>query len=508
MKIAGCLAFLLAFAGLAGAAAPPTVSPAEIQAENLRWTSEGVKLPSGGIVLAHPYASPYSNRSFVVPYAWYDRFSKVLRARHNDPVDAAALRADLPTLRLLMQKTYAGYGTAAARGWNWNAWFARWDASLAARGSATLTLAQAFAPWGNLEAFQLDNHSGVPGFTAFTSGSASATLASRPKGACTSLRASNGRAFALAAHDAGQQPHATRAWNGSALAPAWYVAYPQRDGTATAIRCGGRAIAVHVVHATPALPQTPSYESVGDRIAYVRMPTFSDANNAALYTALSKAQGLGSERVVLLDLRGNQGGNAPTDVLSDWVAQSQIEIAGNVTQYSTQSCFRTALSFGLQQQLAAGLKPPAAPQVTTFLQQIVDALAAPSDCSVQPDDKQSDTDLRDHHFAVGGGDGGQPRLVAIVDSGCGSDCEYMVDVIAGLPGTVIVGSSTYGVMGFSQPGYFVLPHSRVPFRLALSRTDAYGDGRSVDGYGINVDVLLSTAQSQTRASLIALAKLL
>jgi hypothetical protein len=84
----------------------------------------------------------------------------------------------------------------------------------------------------------------------------------------------------------------------------------------------------------------------------------------------------------------------------------------------------------------------------------------------------------------------------------------MTAVLAQLPNTVIAGTSTYGVMGFTQPGYFVLPNSRVPFRLALSRTDAYGDGRSVDGYGITVDVLLPTVQSRSRASLLALARAL
>jgi hypothetical protein len=84
----------------------------------------------------------------------------------------------------------------------------------------------------------------------------------------------------------------------------------------------------------------------------------------------------------------------------------------------------------------------------------------------------------------------------------------MTYILGGLPDTVIAGTSTFGVMGFSQPGYFVLPHSRVPFRIALSRTDAYGDERSVDGYGITVDVLLPSAQSQSQQSITALAQLL
>lgn len=116
--------------------------------------------------------------------------------------------------------------------------------------------------------------------------------------------------------------------------------------------------------------------------------------------------------------------------------------------------------------------------------------------------------MKDRAFSVKPSETDQPRIVAIVDNGCGSDCEYMASVLAKLPNTVIAGTSTYGVMGFTQPGYFVLPNSRVPFRLALSRSDAYGDGRSVDGYGITVDVLLPTAQSQSRASLAALARAL
>ena len=141
---------------------------------------------------------------------------------------------------------------------------------------------------------------------------------------------------------------------------------------------------------------------------------------------------------------------------------------------------------------------------------MVDGLRGSSsaDCTVQPDVKRGDRDLRDHHFSVQAQHHGQTRILALVDDGCGSDCEYLTYILSGLPDTVIAGTSTYGVMGFTHPGYFVLPHSRIPFRLALSRSDAYGDGRSVDGYGITVDVLLPTVQSQSRQSLLTLARLL
>jgi len=506
---------ILAAVALLGAAASASVrvSQTEIDAENSRWTALGVHLPAQGIVLAQPYREPYSSRSFIVPWSWYEQFYTAYRKQHDYPVVASQLRADLPVLRLLMEKTYAGYATASARGWNWDAWFNQWDAQLRARGNQQVSLAQAFEPWGRLERFQLDNHSGVPSTTSFVSGSISAVLAHAPQRACTSIVMSDGHAVALNPHDAGQLAHAVRAWNGSAFSAAWYVSYPKRDGAAASIRCGPQSISLHMAvdDSVPGrenplqISGRPSYENAGNAIAYVRMPTFTDANDDALTDLFSKTPNIGKERAVILDLRGNEGGNAPTTLLNTWFAESAIESAADQTQIGTQSCFRTALIFNLQQQLASTLKAPVSARVTQYLQGLVDMLSAPQSCEVQPQEHHSDSTLEDRSFSLRPQQPDLPRIIAVVDNGCGSDCEYMASVLAKLPNTVIAGTSTYGVMGFTQPGYFVLPNSRVPFRLALSRTDVYGDGRSVDGYGITVDVLLPTAQSQSRPSLVALA---
>lgn len=491
-------------------AASVTVPQAQREAENARWSSLGVHLPPGGIVLAHPYAAPYENRSFVVPFAWYQDFSSALRKDKDVPVDPAALRRDLPVLQFLLEKAYAGYEPAASRGWNWNAMFRGWNARLARDGHKKIPLKSAFAPWGALESIELDNHSGIPGFMAFTSGSVSAVLARNPDGTCSALRFAGGRTTKLWEHDAGQQPHAVQSWNGVQLSPAWYVSYPQRLGTANAIVCGKREIALARAERVAAPSATPVYQMWQDGIAYVRMPTFTDANDDALRKALSGASQLGKERLVILDLRGNEGGNAPSEVLTNWFAESALEIAASSSQIGTSSCFETALSFGLQQQLIGGLKPPVSQGLQQALQQIADTLQGSStpDCEVQPQVKNGDRDMRDHHFDVHAQQQGQTRVIALVDGGCGSDCEYMTYMLGGLPDTVIAGTSTYGSMGFTQPGYFVLPYSRVPFRIALSRNDPYGDGRSIDGYGITVDVLLPNAQTQSRQSLTALAKLL
>lgn len=493
----------------AAPAATISVPKAQIDAENARWAAFGVKLPPGGVVLAHPYAPPYSNRSFVVPYAWYRRFSSELGAKKDVPVSAAALRADLPVLHLLLRKAYAGYRAASKSGWNWNAMFRNWNAQLARSGTKRLSLRAAFAPWNQLQTVEPDNESGIPGFTAFSSGSESSELAKNPRGACSLLRLESGRSVKLRTHDAAEQPHAVQAWDGAHFTAAWYVSYPKRFGHAEHIVCGGRTIAL-MRTAVVAAGKTAVYRTLRSGVAYVRLPTFTAASKRALRAALSKAPQLGKERLVMFDLRGNAGGTIPSELLTNWFAESAVEIAGSLSETGTRSCFETALFFGDQQQFTANLKAPISDGLKQVLQQLVDSLKGSSTphCQVQLREKRADHDLAQHHFTLHASDPGQTRVVVLVDSGCSNACEYLTYVLAGLPDTVIAGTNTYGDLGFSHPGYFVLPHSQVPFRLALQRTDPYGDGRSVDGYGLSVDVLLPTAQSQSMQSLSALAELL
>jgi C-terminal processing protease CtpA/Prc len=97
-----------------------------------------------------------------------------------------------------------------------------------------------------------------------------------------------------------------------------------------------------------------------------------------------------------------------------------------------------------------------------------------------------------------------PRVLVLVDNGCGSDCELMAATLGKLPEATVAGQNTYGVAQFIQPGYSVLPNTRLPFRIALGTADAYGDGRSFDGYGLDVDVLLDGAAASTDDGLLHL----
>ena len=121
------------------------------------------------------------------------------------------------------------------------------------------------------------------------------------------------------------------------------------------------------------------------------------------------------------------------------------------------------------------------------------------------EEQRSQWDYRRHRFPSPP-PAGKPRLMLLVDSGCASDCEYMTYVLAAEPGTVVVGESTCGVGQFIQPGYFILPHSRLKFRIALGMSDIYGDGRSFDGYGLGADIVLAGEEAHRGAAILKLAE--
>jgi hypothetical protein len=52
----------------------------------------------------------------------------------------------------------------------------------------------------------------------------------------------------------------------------------------------------------------------------------------------------------------------------------------------------------------------------------------------------------------------------------------------------------------------VLPQTRLPFRVALGTADHYGDGRSFDGYGFDVDIVLAEKKDQSGEAILRLAE--
>jgi hypothetical protein len=441
-------------------------------------------------------------------------------------VDAAALRADLPLLQLVMEKNYSGWETANEHGWNWNDWFSHWDRLLSSYGNKEIADARAFAPWFAYEGFQIDSHTGpdVPSRFGNAVTSASAMLVSLPSGECTLLNTVDGEVHRLDPSDVAQRPHRVDTWTGRKLRFASYIVYPSAFGKAKSLRCGKQTISALPFWSpygkSPLAPQfiqqsvaalsggqngLALYDTIAPHIGYLRLAAFTDAGDEALSKLLqSLPPSAGHEKLLIVDLRNNDGGNAPIGLLSRWVPES--EISRSPGQVLKRSCLYPGLWFNLGQVLSLGVKRPVSENFRNIMAAYGRNLMTGSSpgCLVSFNTVKGKWFYTEHHF-VRHWQGKRPRLLVLVDHQCASDCEFMIWALAQLPGTVIAGENTLGVIGFTQPGFLLLPHSRIVFQLATSRSEDYGDGRSEDGYGLDVDVTLPTAAAWGHDSILALA---
>ena len=116
-----------------------------------------------------------------------------------------------------MERAYGGWGAAARRGWNWDTWFADWNAMLSAHAAQRLELATAFAPMKQFMAFQLDNHTTIPlAGPRFGSGSRPRSSTARQGTPCTEIRIAGGAQLRLDTGDPAQRPRRATHWNSSA----------------------------------------------------------------------------------------------------------------------------------------------------------------------------------------------------------------------------------------------------------------------------------------------------
>ncbi len=502
---------------------PALVVPAaERQAESARLRALGLTVPPEGVVLERPFTPPYSQRSFIVPKAWF--------AKSGATVAPEQLALDLAPLQELMRRAYGGWDTAKARGWDWDKWFSSWGAALASKAGHRLPLAEAFAPVRALIEFQLDNHTAIPLGISFGSGSRTAVLARIPDKPCLQMRMSDGKLFTLDSKDAGQRVRKAQSFRGGRLVPVAYISYPQRRGDIAALLCGNGWVQAQPVW-EPASADGNRLERLrpirvlsGDaqdghvlklltpQVAYLRLPTFFPANNIAISERKpSWPKPTGKETVLIVVLRDNSGGDINTDALDPWVARQRIASELRTPSQRGDSCLYPALRWNYSTISMFDLKTALPPDLRSELQGELNSLlkpAAASDCPRAVKNHKGQWDYRMHKMAPPGPVQGFRRILALVNDQCGSDCELMVEVLAELPETVVMGSNTFGVAQYIQPGYSVLPHTRLPFSIALGTSDSYGDNRSMDGYGLDVDILLSTEADWQPENLLRLADLL
>jgi C-terminal processing protease CtpA/Prc len=246
----------------------------------------------------------------------------------------------------------------------------------------------------------------------------------------------------------------------------------------------------------------PVFRSITSRIAYLRVPSVSKPDVDLTLELEKTVQGRRhDEDLLIVDLRGNGGGDMRIQAVGNW---ARLRNVGGSTHLGA-SCLYPALRWGYTQISSSGLKPPVSKGRTASLQNSLDALfhEDAAGCPAKFNDSPSKWSFNDHKYPSK--PAGKTRVLALVDDFCGSDCEGAVLWLSAIPGTVVAGVNTFGVAQYIQPGYFVLPNTRLPFRIALGTTDQYGDGRSFDGYGFDVDVVLAQKKDNTPEAILSLA---
>jgi hypothetical protein len=511
------LALLAAFAmflrlkrrGRPSQAIAPVVGDSERAIELRQLVRLGLSVPDGGVILERPFEPPWTSRSLIVPQHWYPPGALATMANYDLKVHASDLLADLDVLQPVMERAYGGWDSALRRGWSWDAWFTDWRTALKQSGERELSLDEAFAPFDTLISFQRDNHTQIP-LQRFATLSASETyLLTRPAVApCTQLVASSGKTLPLVPTDPGQRVRdaLTLSPDGSALVPARYVVRPVVDGPLETIVCGSDSIPLAASERnrhtfaqmmwnelTAGGAGSPEVRRISEETVYARVPSM----NPVVYRDLEARAALwpkptGREKLLIVDLRDNDGGDDHFGfaVLRGWVDEMRVVGPDKLGMQVASSCLYAPLKWGFTRFFEQGMQPPLPADDRRSLQEALDALSAPAKtgCPREVTETRAQWTYRDHHL-----ERGVPgmRIVVWINAGCGSDCELLTERLASLPESVVVGANTLGLAQFTQPGYGMLPHVRLPFRLALGTSDSYGDQRSFDGYGLDVDVVLS-----------------
>ena len=485
-----------------------TLTPAEILLEDRNIKQSGLSLRNGSFLLEHPFSPPWTSHSLLVPSPWLHP-PGVQRFFGPHSVRASLLLADLDVLESVMQRSYGGWDSAAARGWDWNRWFADWRSRLTAEGNRTISFEQAFAPVDDLKAFQRDNHTQIPLLyqsDLANDGSQSAILDGTPTSPCTEIRA-GGRSYPIAGKDAGQQVRSAKLWRGNQeVSFGHYIALPASFGVPNAVRCGSvwiplQPIGVRSRHLLPQVlremtlrkQDKPRIERLGPGVVYARLPSFSWSN----YDKISRSdwpRRQPDDRVLIVDLRNNEGGawGYGLSVLKDWVYEDQMVPFEALGSELSASCLYAPLRWN--QAIAS--TPSILPSQELFLQSLLDRMSKPSPpgCPRATEVRPARWTYLQRRFTPRQSD---LRIIALVNARCGSDCELMTTELASLPQAVVAGVNTYGVSQFIQPGYFVLPNTGLLCRTALGRSDFYGDHRSVDGYGLDVDIVIPEIDTLT-----------
>ena len=204
------------------------------------------------------------------------------------------------------------------------------------------------------------------------------------------------------------------------------------------------------------LPSEVETFTRSDGLVVIRIPSFGDPRFEA--AAVKAVQSLQASQPVLIDLRGNGGGNTPTDLLSAVMTRPY-----RGTMYVTPM---TIAANDASESFDGTL--PALPHLMMRYGPDMTSPAAAS---------------------------WRGKIALLVDGGCGSACEDFVLRFKDGKRGVVLGEPTFGSTG--QPYLVRFPEFGMSFRVS-SKREYFPDGQPFEGIGVQPDRVIPVYRAELR----------
>lgn len=278
-----------------------------------------------------------------------------------------------------------------------------------------------------------------------------------------------------------ESPQAVRTFEGGELGERWLV---QSRGPVEAIHCNGQARAltpVSLAHASG-----PAFERLEGPYPWLRLRSLTTSNAGALERFVAAAGDVQDASVVIVDLRRTGGGSdrylrrffsafsaAPLRYWQTGRLSSEVMLQG---AYNFWSCVRAGGTRDAAGQAWLDARIARAERELDehmrrrgVYREVVEARSTVAPARTTP-------------FPG--------KLLVVVDRGCQSACETAVLLARQIPGTIIAGENTGGVMKVGELRWYRLPRSRIWLSLGHRRHDD-PTGRFREAYGFAPDIWLT-----------------
>jgi carboxyl-terminal processing protease len=194
-----------------------------------------------------------------------------------------------------------------------------------------------------------------------------------------------------------------------------------------------------------------------DGLVVIRVPSF--ASPKFEQAAISAIQSAGDAHAILLDLRGNGGGNTPENLLS-----------AIMTKPYRGTLVATPMTIAMND--ASNSFYGAIPVLPTLMMRYGPNITEPL------------------------ADAWTGKITLLVDNGCASACEDFVLRFKDGGRGLILGEPTYGSTG--QPYFVRFPEFGMSFRVSTKR-EYFPDGRQFEGVGIQPDKFIPVTREELRS---------